>query len=123
MEKRGPKKKGANITKEMFLEKLAENDGNCYQTYTNMGLPYNTYRDWRKTDEEFNNKVIELQNKTTDFVESKLMEGIKKGDAKLIQFYLRTKGNYTEKRVVELQGENTINVTEAIESIRQDLSE
>lgn len=117
------RKKRPDITKEMFLEKLVECEGVCYTAYKKLGLPYNVYYKWRKEDPDFDAKIHEIQNRTTDFVVSKMMDGIKKGNEKLIQFYLRTKGGFTEKRVVELQGDTTVNVTEAIESIKADLNE
>lgn len=123
MAKRGAKKKGADITKEMFLEKLVEYDGVCYQTYTNLGLPYSTYYQWRKSDADFDAKIKEIQNKTTDFVESKMMDAIKRGDTKMIKFYLSTIGGYAEKKKVEISSGDTIDINAAIESIKSDLSE
>lgn len=117
------KPKRPDITKEIFLEKLVECEGVCYTAYKKLGLPYSTYRKWRREDPEFEAAIADIQSRTTDFVVSKMMDGIKKGNEKLIQFYLRTKGGFTEKRVVELQGDTTVNVTEAIESIKADLNE
>lgn len=115
-----PKK---DITKEQFLEKLIENDGVCYTTYKSMGLPYSTYYKWRKEDKEFDAKIKEVQSRTTEFVESKMMEAIKKGDSKMIKFYLSTIGGYAEKKKVEISSGDTIDINAAIESIKSDLSE
>lgn len=119
----GKPKKGAHITKEQFLEKLYENNGNAYKTYTEMGLSYNTYYDWRKTDKEFDAKVVKSREKAVEFVENKLWDAIKKGDTKMIKFFLSTVGGYAEKKKVEISSGDTIDINAAIESIKSDLSE
>lgn len=118
-----PKRSNYKVTKEQFLEKLYENNGNAYKTYTDLKIPYNMYYDWRKTDPDFNAKVEKSREKATEFVENKLWQAIEKGDPKMIKFYLSTVGGYAEKKKVEISSGDTIDINAAIESIKSDLSE
>lgn len=119
----GRPKKNPNITKEDFLAELARQNGNCYRAYTNLGLPYLRYYHWRKEDPEFNTEVENLQNCMIHVVEDRMFELIKEGNAGLVKFYLSAKGNYTEKKSIQIDSSNTVNITEALNDIKNELSE
>lgn len=110
------------ITKEEFLEQLYKNNGNAYKTYTEMGLPYNIYYNWKKEDEDFAQKVEDSRKKQLQWVESKLFDGIENGDVSLIKFYLNCKGGYVSNKNVQVQSTNTVDVNNVIDDIKQDLN-
>ena len=108
------------VTPEMFLEKLRENHGNAYKTYTTLKVPVSQFREWRK-DPEFEKAVVEARNDAKEYVESKLFELISEGDRASIHFYLKCQGGYSEKKVLEVNSTNTVDINEAISSIKQEL--
>lgn len=119
----GRKKKNPDITKAEFLEKLRENRGNQYKTYTELGLPYTRYYNWLQTDEAFKAEVEKAVQIAVNFAESKLGDAIANGNMRAIEFFLRCKGGYSDKRQIEVKTDSTIDVNAAIESIKQDLQE
>jgi hypothetical protein len=68
-------------------------------------------------DENFKKAINEINEEQIDFVETKMLDGINKGNDKLIQFYLRTKGKsrgYGESTDITSNGESitpTINIS------------
>lgn len=70
-----------------------------------VGVSRGTFYNWCKEDEEFKAQVDEINEDTLDFVESKLLENIKKGEVTSIIFYLKTKGRnrgYQEKAEIDI---------------------
>lgn len=70
-----------------------------------VGVSRGTFYKWCKEDEEFKAQVDEINEATLDFVESKLLENIKKGEVTSIIFYLKTKGRnrgYQEKTEIDI---------------------
>ena len=118
--------KSLDVTKEQFLEKLEEYNGNLYRVYTELKLPYNRFAQWREEDEEFSAAIEKIKNKTKQWVEDKMFEFIagSKGDpqsqARMIQFYLRSHG-YAEKKEISIDSKNVVDVNQAIESIKTEL--
>ena len=119
----GRKQKNPDITKAQFLEKLRENRGNQYKSYTELGLPYTRYWNWLQTDEAFKSEVEKATQIAVNFAESKLNDAIANGDMRAITFFLRCKGGYSDKHQIEVKTDSTIDVNAAIESIKQDLQE
>lgn len=119
--KKRRKIKNPSITKQDFLEELERQNGNCYATYTKLGIPYNRYYDWRKTDPEFDEACEKMQQSTVKWVESKMFEMIANGNASLARFYLNCKGGYSEKKEIKLDSNNTVDVNQTIEDIKNEL--
>ena len=70
-----------------------------------VGVSRGTFYKWYKEDEEFKAQVDDINEATLDFVESKLLENIKKGEVTSIIFYLKTKGRnrgYQEKAEIDI---------------------
>lgn len=82
--------KNPQITKEDFLAKCEENDGQVYKTIEDLGISYSRYYNWQKDDEDFRHSIDMLQKATARYVERKLMENIANGNEKSITFYLKT---------------------------------
>lgn len=74
-----------------FLTQLEENMGVVSLTLETTGIPRIVFDDWM-TEVFFKEKVKEIDDKTLDIVERKLLEEINKGNMNAIQFYLKTKG-------------------------------
>ena len=123
IETRGRKKKNPHITKEDFLAELEKCNGNCYKAYNNIGLPYVRYYEWRKEDPEFDAACERLQQSMVKFAESKMFELIGNGNTQMIKFYLNCKAGYSEKKEIKLDSSNTVNITDAINDIKNELSE
>lgn len=121
--------KNTDLTKEDFLRALEEEEGNEYAAYTKIGLPYNRYTQWRNEDEEFVKAIQDLKNKARQWVENKMYDFIngKVGDAqtqaRMVQFYLKCKGGYSETKRIEadIQSANVVDVEATVESIRKEL--
>jgi len=110
------------VTPEMFLEKLRENHGNAYKTYTTLNVPVSQYYEWRK-DPEFDKAFMKAKNDAKEYVESKLFELIDEGDRASIHFYLKCQGGYSEKKQLEIKSDNTVDVNQTIEDIKTELSD
>lgn len=64
-----------------------------------------TYYDWCSRDQEFYDECHDIIEEQIDFVESKLLSNIKKGDTTSTIFYLKTKAKhrgYNEKVVTDI---------------------
>ena len=110
------------ITKEMYLEKLTELDGNNRAAQQALGLGYHIYYNWRKTDPEFDKAVKEAMQKQVEFVESQFYKKLKEGNVSCMIFFLKTHG-WTERREVKVEGGGSIDINAAIDSIKRDLAE
>ena len=67
-----------------------------------------THYEWLKTDEDYNQKVIDLENVTLDFAESQLHKQVKEGNTTATIFLLKTKGKkrgYIERQEIQMDGE------------------
>ena len=111
------------VTKEIYLEKLQENLGNAYATYTGLGLPYNVYLEWKDTDPDFAEKCEKAKYQMVTFAENKMMDLIKNGNEKMVRFLLSAKGNYTTKKEISIDSKNVVDVNQAIDSIKTELQE
>lgn len=89
--------------KKLFLEKFKENAGSIYATCEQVGIVYNTYRKWRETDKEFDEACENIEMRTLDFVEKKLLSQINNGNITAIIFYLinRSKGKWKNTQKIE----------------------
>ena len=116
------KERNKEITKAMYLEKLVELDGNNRATQQALGLSYNVYYNWRKTDPAFDKEVKAAMQKQVEFVESKFYEKLKEGNMSALIFFLKTHG-WNERKELKVESDNQIDINAAIESIREDLKE
>lgn len=89
--------------KEDFLITLEKKLGIISTSLKENGIPYSYYKKWMIDDADFRIKVDEVNEKSIDFVESKLYNLINEGDRTAIIFYLKCKGKhrgYVEKAEV-----------------------
>lgn len=91
--------------KELLIENLKLSKGIIADACRVTGICRKTFYDWCKGDAEFQDEVNQINEETLDFVESKLLENIKKGEVTSIIFYLKTKGRnrgYQEKAEIDI---------------------
>ena len=74
-----------------FLRHLEDNMGVVSLTLEMTDTPRIVFEDWM-TEVFFKEKVSQIEEKTLDYVEKKLLDEINKGNMNAIQFYLKTKG-------------------------------
>lgn len=78
--------------KKEALEYLRKTFGNVSLTCEKIGISRFAFYRWRDEDPEFNAAVEEINERTIDTVESQMLKGIQDGNARLIIFFLSTKG-------------------------------
>lgn len=78
--------------KKDILKALKNTMGNVSLSCEKVGISRFAFYKWRDEDPEFDKAVEEINERTLDFVESKLMQGIQDGNARMIIFFLSTKG-------------------------------
>ena len=72
------------------------------------GIDRARHYEWLKTDEDYNQKVIDLENVTLDFAESQLHKQVKDGNTTATIFLLKTKGKkrgYIARQEIQMDGE------------------
>lgn len=75
-----------------LLEALREALGIALFACKRAEVSYDEYLEWRREDPEFARQVTLIDERALDFVEGKAFEEIRNGNARLIQFFLETKG-------------------------------
>lgn len=78
--------------KSELLAALADALGIALFACKRADVRYEEYLAWRRDDPEFSRAADLVGERALDFVEGKAFEEIKNGNARLIQFYLQTKG-------------------------------
>ena len=92
--------------KDKFLEALELNLGNITKACRVVGINRQTYYLWIK-NEEFKEKVDEVQENLIELVEGELFKLIKSGHYKSIELFLKSKGKskgYSTKQEIDLSG-------------------
>lgn len=119
---------GDEVIKVEFLEKLEENHGDLHKTYTEMGIKYNRFYEWRKTDPEFNDAIERIKLDTVRWVESKMFEKIADGNTDLMKFYLKMhkdgqKLGYVETKKIEAEVKGQVDVEKQLEEMASKLED
>lgn len=94
--------------RERLLKAFIECRGIVGCASKKVGVSRQSFNYWMRNDEDFARQVEEIQEEQIDFVENQLLKGVEKGNDKLIQFYLRTKGKkrgYGESQDITTKGE------------------
>jgi hypothetical protein len=76
---------------EVFLQELSESLGVVSKALKKVNVTREEYTGWLK-NQEFKQRVEDINELSMDYVENKLLAQIQKGDLNAIQFYLKTKG-------------------------------
>ena len=114
-------KKEHNLKKETLLKAL-ENSLCIVSTACNRsGISRSSFYKWYKEDEEFRQKVDEIDNVKLDYVETKLFKNIENEKEKSIIFYLQHKGH--KRGYVQRQNINLTSNEEDIKKIEIEIIE
>lgn len=78
--------------KEKFIEQLKIYMNNVSRTCEAMKVPRPTFEFWKRHDKKFIGMLQESEARQVDYVESKLMSQIEKGNIRAIKYFLSTRG-------------------------------
>lgn len=109
------------LKKEAFLVALEKSLGIVSQAAKQVGIDRTTPYRWAKEDEEFKERVEEIQNVVGDFAETKLYELVNEGNPSAVIFLCKTKfknRGYVERQ--EITGVDGGNLDINIEVIYPD---
>ena len=98
-------KKERTLKKDTLIQALENSLGIVSTACNRTGISRSSYYKWYKEDEEFRQKVDEIDNVKLDFVESKLFKNIENEKEKSIIFYLQHKGHkrgYIQRQNINL---------------------
>lgn len=97
--------KSRHIKKEAILKALESSLGVVTTACKKTEIPRSTFYKWLKEDEDFAEKVKDIENVSLDFAESKLFEQMADNNTSATIFYLKTKGRkrgYWEKQQMDM---------------------
>ena len=97
--------KNRHLKKETILKALESSLGVVTTACKKTNIPRSTFYKWLKEDEDFAEKVKDIENVSLDFAESKLFEQMSDNNTSATIFYLKTKGRkrgYWEKQQHEI---------------------
>lgn len=119
---------GDEAVKAEFLERLEEFHGDLYNTYTTMGIKYNRFYEWRKTDPEFDAAIDKIKLDQVRWIENLMFKKIAEGDKDLMKFYLKThkygqQSGYVETKKIEAEVKGQVDVEKQLEEMAEKLEE
>ena len=109
------------LKKEQFLEVLEKKMGIVSQATKAMGIDRTTPYRWMREDDDFKDKVGEIQNVVLDFAEGRLYELVQEKNPTAVIFLLKTKGKgrgYVERTEITGMDGNSLDVR--IEVVRNE---
>lgn len=80
-----------DTVKPKLLEALERTLGVITPACKEVGIGRETFYRWYRSDEDFRQKVDDIQEITLDFVENQLLRKIREGSEKSILFYMKYK--------------------------------
>ena len=95
--------KSRHIKKESVLKALEQSLGVVNMACKKADVPRSTFYKWMKEDDDFAQKVQDIDNIALDFVESQLHRQIADNSTAATIFYLKTKGKkrgYIERQEI-----------------------
>lgn len=86
---RHPKRQSrTEIKQNEFISAMRQTAGVIEPALEMVGMSRSTYRKWYNEQPDFAERVDDVNEAQRDFVQTKLMKGIKSGSERLIEFYL-----------------------------------
>ena len=114
-------KKERTLKKDTLIQALENSLGIVSTACNRTGISRSSYYKWYKEDEEFRQKVDDIDNVKLDFVESKLFKNIENEKEKSIIFYLQHKGH--KRGYIQRQNINLTSNEEDIKKIEIEIIE
>jgi hypothetical protein len=93
--------------KEAMLDAMEKNLGIVTDSCRQIGISRDTHYRWLKEDKEYKRAIKDIENVALDFVESALLQQIKKGNPLSTMFYMKCKGKkrgYIEQQDIKVTG-------------------
>jgi len=93
--------------KEAMLDAMEKNLGIVTDSCRQIGISRDTHYRWLKEDKQYKKAIKDIENVALDFVESALLQQIKKGNPLSTMFYLKCKAKkrgYIEQQDVKITG-------------------
>ena len=87
-------KLSTKVRKKAMLNSMKSTLGNISVSAENVGISRATHYQWMKSDNNYKNEIIEINERVLDFVETALFKNIQAGKEASIFFYLKTKGKH-----------------------------
>lgn len=109
------------ITKVKVKNAIIKEMGNLTKAAQRLGCVRKTVYNWIEKEPELAIVVEEARDTALDFVENKLMDGIREGHPTLIIFFLKTQGRkrgYIERQEIEYSGTLAISAEDIIKAIQ-----
>ena len=82
---------GTILRKKKFVEAFKNSGGNITAACERAGIDRMTYYLWVRKNPKFIEEMKSVEESIKDYVESKLMEQIRKGNPQILMFYAKTK--------------------------------
>jgi hypothetical protein len=98
---------GQGLKKEAMLDAMEKNLGIVTDSCRQIGISRDTHYRWLKEDKEYKRAIKDIENVALDFVESALLQQIKKGNPLSTMFYMKCKGKkrgYIEQQDIKVTG-------------------
>ena len=114
-------KKERTLKKDTLLQALESSLGIVSTACNRTGISRSSFYKWYKEDEEFRQKVDEIDNVKLDYLETKLFKNIENEKEKSIIFYLQHKGH--KRGYVQRQNINLTSNEEDIKKIEIEIIE
>ena len=114
-------KKERTLKKDTLLQALESSLGIVSTACNRTGISRSSFYKWYKEDEEFRQKVDEIDNVKLDYVETKLFKNIENEKEKSSIFYLQHKGH--KRGYVQRQNINLTSNEEDIKKIEIEIIE
>lgn len=103
--------------KDAFIAALRRCMGIVSTASKEVGVSRVTHYQWLKDDPEYKARVEEIAEEVIDFAESAMYKQIAEGNAKMIEFFMKTRGRkrgYEERQTIEARIGATMSQEEAM---------
>lgn len=103
--------------KETMLAALRQSMGIVSTASKKSGIGRTTHYQWLKDDPDYKARVEEIAEEVIDFAESAMYKQIAEGNAKMIEFFMKTRGRkrgYEERQTIEARIGATMSQEEAM---------
>jgi len=82
------------LRKRAMLKSMKATLGNVSISTDAVGINRTTHYKWMKSDDNYKNQIVEINERALDFSEAALLKNIQAGKEASIFFYLKTKGKH-----------------------------
>lgn len=120
--KESGQQKHTRLMKKRLLHAMRYNLCVVTHACASVGINRGTFYKWYNSDPIFAREVDDLENEVHDFVESKILQAINRGDTVMTIFYAKTKmkhRGYVERTEIEDVSRSAFNVEAEQKAVRK----